>query len=79
MPCAARGDARFHAMRSFAATATILVGSSLAGAAPLAALTEDLDNDGNAETIEIAADGQLTIVQGTPRVKLRSDPRPRPR
>ncbi len=56
-------------MRALAATATILVGSSLASAAPLAALTEDLDADGKLETIEIGADGLLTIVQGTPRVK----------
>ena len=63
------GD-RFHAMRFLGAAATILVGSSIASAAPLATLTEDLDNDGTAETIEISATGVLTIVQGTPRATL---------
>lgn len=57
-------------MRLLGAATTLVALTSVAGAAPLATLTEDLDNDGTTETVEVSAAGVLTIVQGTPRASL---------
>jgi len=57
-------------MRLLGAAATLVLASSIASAAPLATLTEDLDNDGTVETIEVSSAGVLTIVQGRPRATL---------
>ncbi|MDB4961756.1 MAG: lyase domain protein repeat-containing protein [Myxococcales bacterium] len=65
----ARGDARLRAMRTLGSATTLLVLTSVATAAPLATLREDLDGDGSAETVELSADGVLTVAGGS-RAKL---------
>ncbi len=57
-------------MRILGAAAALVALTSVGGAAPLAALTHDLDNDGTPETIEVSTTGLLTIAQGGPRAKL---------
>ncbi len=57
-------------MRILGAAATLVALTSVGRAAPLAALTQDLDNDGTAETIEVSATGLLTIAQGGLRAKV---------
>lgn len=57
-------------MRFLGAAVTLVALTSVGGAAPLAALTQDLDNDGTPETIEVSSAGVLTIAQGGPRAKL---------
>jgi len=57
-------------MRFLGAAVTLVALTSVGGAAPLAALTQDLDNDGTPETIEVSSAGVLTIAQGGPRARL---------